>query len=142
MPPTLGVLLADIAGCLYLFLGIVHGVETLRDPKRPGALAPMEEEGHRAMRESRVGFAGGRTSIWLAWIGFNLSHSLGLMVFGAALLLLGMKNHELLSTPVVKTGGLAIALGYFVLAVRYWFWLPATALAVACLLLLASATAG
>jgi hypothetical protein len=67
--------------------------------------------------------------MWDAWLGFNLSHSLGAVVFGI-LCITASSKPSVASLAVVS-------LIYLVLAIRFWFYVPAIgiAIATACLLL-------
>lgn len=66
-----------------------------------------------------------RTSIWLAWVGFNLSHSLGCIIFGAFVVILGrdgstFNRNAFLAVPF----SLLVALLFTGLAAKYWFKTP------------------
>ncbi len=77
--------------------------------------------------------------MWKAWVGFNLSHSLGLLLFGGVVLMAGRSEETF-----VREGrtfaplALTVANGYLVLAARYWFRTPIAACAVSAVLFLAS----
>jgi hypothetical protein len=63
--------------------------------------------------------------MWRAWVGFNLSHSLGLVIFAAFVFVTGRSAavfaHEAhISIPFA----LVVAAGYLGLARRYWFRTP------------------
>jgi hypothetical protein len=73
--------------------------------------------------------------MWRAWLGFNISHGLGLTAFGLLLLLLAASDFE----KVSGTGGLmpvtlGVSAAYLALALRYWFYGPVivVTLATAC----------
>ena len=76
-----------------------------------------------------------QTTMWKAWIGFNASHSLGLLFFAAVYAYLALGQSALLfgSIYLATVGGLFLG-GYVVLAKRYWFSsaLRGVALAAAC----------
>jgi len=65
------------------------------------------------------------TSVWRAWIGFNASHSLGLMLFGAVYAYLALALPAVLpqSTFLLALGA-AVLLSYTWLARRYFFSVP------------------
>ncbi|MEM0962950.1 MAG: hypothetical protein AAGK21_10500, partial [Bacteroidota bacterium] len=79
-----------------------------------------------------------RTTLWKAWVGFNLSHSLGVVAIGA-----------LIGIPVLRQGGIplddpfwmATALAapwlYLVISIRYWFKQPTHAIGLASALITA-----
>lgn len=125
----------------FLLLGSVHGVLTLRDTRRPIALSPTDPKLRNAMAESGL-LLTRRMNMWLAWIGFNLSHSLGAVLFAVVLLSVGRSEEEFnrqvgLFLPL----GVVVSVAYLVLALRYWFRAPALGigLSVICLLLAAVA---
>ena len=66
-----------------------------------------------------------RTTLWRAWIGFNGSHSMGPMLFGAVYGYLAWVQAPLLfASAYLQALGLVLLLAYLVLAVRYWFNVP------------------
>jgi hypothetical protein len=81
-----------------------------------------------------------QTSIWLAWQGFNLSHSLGLVGFGVIGLGLGIVRESLGSWRAPVDGFFVLlSATYCLLAVRFWFRVPAIALGIATVCFLAAA---
>jgi hypothetical protein len=66
-----------------------------------------------------------RTSMWKAWIGFNASHSLGAMLFGAVFGYLALQQPVLLFHSYFLGFTGLIALGaYLAMARLYWFARP------------------
>lgn len=123
-----------VAGALIpLVLGTIHFVYTFASTKfdpRDAALGQrMREVSPVISRE---------TSMWNAWVGFNGSHSLGAMLFGAVYAYLGGFHIEVLTTlPVVAAlGGLFLA-GMLALAVKYWFSIPRNGIALSFVLYVA-----
>src|SRR2546428_6115435 len=86
---ALGEPLARAGGAIFLLMGVAHGAMTLADLKRPRNLAPRDPHLLPTLERTSLGLTP-RTSFWRAWIGFNLSHSLGLMVFGGGLIYLSL----------------------------------------------------
>ena len=75
--------------------------------------------------------------MWLAWVGFNLSHSLGAMAFGAFILMIGTNRVSFAQQASVALPlALLVSTAYLCLAARYWFRTPimGCALSVACFL--------
>ena len=65
------------------------------------------------------------TTVWNAWIGFNASHSLGAMLFGAIYGHLALMHPALLwHSPFLLAVGGALLLAYSWLGRRYWFSVP------------------
>lgn len=121
-------------GSVFLILGLLHAAYTLSDEKRPRRIVPDDPKVIEAMAASKVRIARGGTTVWRAWIGFNLSHSLGAVMFGAACLIAGLLLKTLSPPRAALFIPVAIASLYALLAVRYWFRIPVigTALATFC----------
>jgi len=92
-------LLYVAGGAVFCVLGALHAVYMLMDLRRPRRLVPGDPALLAAMSDSRVRLAGDATDMWRAWVGFNLSHSLGALLFGAMVI----------AWPVVSAGHDALA---------------------------------
>lgn len=78
-----------LAGALpFVVLGVAHAFATPRTPAEAKGLSPRDPALRDAMVRESV-LLTRRTNLWLAWVGFNLSHSLGAVLFGALVLLIG-----------------------------------------------------
>ena len=62
----------------------LHAVYTLLDERNPRRLAPDDPAVVTAMQASKMRLSRGATTMWQAWISFNLTHSLAALMFGAA----------------------------------------------------------
>jgi hypothetical protein len=127
-----------VAGAsIFLLLGVAHGVLTLRDLGKPRALTPRDPELRKAMQQSSLALD--RTiNLWKAWMGFNLSHSLGLMLFGAGFLYVGLREPgAFAASPLLQGCAVAVSAIYLVLSLLFWFSKPAvgTGLGLACFVL-------
>lgn len=120
-----------IGGSLFVLMGIVHGSVSFDDVFRPAQFTPLDDSVREAMKATGVRFARGRTSMWDAWLGFNLSHSVGLLIFGAATVWFGVNVRDLAPSPAVLAIPAVVGLTYFALAVRFWFFAPAIGFAAA-----------
>ena len=66
-----------------------------------------------------------QTTMWKAWVGFNVSHSFGLILFGLVYGYLALIHGPLLfASPFLLSVGLALLGGYLFLCKRYWFSTP------------------
>jgi len=74
-------ILLAIGGSIFLVLATLHGVLALRDVANPRAFTPTDDAVRVAMQGTRLAF-NPRANLWQAWLGFNLSHSLGVALFG------------------------------------------------------------
>jgi hypothetical protein len=67
--------------------------------------------------------------VWRAWIGFNFSHSLGLLLVAALAIWAGFRI-KMLPVGVIMPALTLIGCAYEVLALLYWFRFPAIGVAV------------
>lgn len=115
---------------VFFVLGAAHGILTLRDLSLPRTFTPTDESVRHAMQKSRVAIHP-RVNLWKAWLGFNLSHSLGLILFAGTTALIAWRYFPAFAqSPLMQVAVLAVAAAYFVLSVRFWFPAPAVGAAV------------
>jgi len=112
-----------IGGAVFGVLGALHAVYTWLDLRNPRRLVPADRAVMHAMASSAIRVSRGRTDMWRAWIGFNFSHSLGVLVFAAIAICAGFYARVL--PAAVLPALILIGSLYFVLALRYWFRIPA-----------------
>lgn len=107
---------AGIAGTL----GTAHLILTYRGPK----LLPRDRSLRERMEATSMVITS-KTTLWRAWIGFNASHSLGLIFFGVLYAYLAIAQPALLAeTAFLQILGGLVLLSYVVLAKLYWFITP------------------
>ncbi len=118
-------LFLKIGGSLIAFMGAVHAVVTIRDVVRPTQFTPMDDAVRESMKSTGLRLAKGRTSMWDAWLGFNISHGIGACIFGVIVVVLG--NYLILIEPpkMLLLAPVLIGCSYFYLAIRFWFYQPA-----------------
>ena len=130
-PKTLSLIitiLLILGGAVFGVLGALHAIYTLLDLRKPRRLVPADPSVAQAMANTTVRMTRGRTDMWRAWIGFNLSHSLGLLLFAALAVGAGFRTNTL---PVAIMPALTlVGCVYVVLAVRYTFRIPAIGVAI------------
>jgi hypothetical protein len=128
-----------VGAAVFALLGVAHGVLTLRDLHVPRSFTPTDDNLRRAMAETPLRLAP-RTTIWNAWLGFNLSHSLGLVIFGAFFGGLALHDFGMVAENLfLRSSAVVVGLIYVVLALRFWFWVPAVVSAVGTLCFVVSA---
>jgi hypothetical protein len=127
--------LLGIAGLVYLLLGGLHAVYTLLDIRNPRRIVPDDPAVIASMQGSKIRLTRGESTVWQGWVGFNLSHSLGALLFAAACFSVAASLRLLAFSPWALFALAAVSALYLALAVRYWFRIPivGTALATACL---------
>lgn len=115
-----------IAGsAIFLLLGTLHGLLTFRDLRQPRAFTPADSVLRAAMQQSAIALHP-KINLWRAWMGFNLSHSLGIVMFGAAFLYLGILDPSLFSRSLLlQACAIAISASYLLMSLRFWFSRPA-----------------
>jgi hypothetical protein len=139
-----------IAGtAVAMFAGGGHVLLTLIDTVRPTFFAPIEQAVKPAMEGTGMRFRGlfpgdeGRPSMWSFWLGFNLSHGLGVFTFGLLGLLIAVDDFGVVERiDAIQPLAIAFSAAYLVISLRYWFFGPAilTAIATACFSVSAAVT--
>jgi hypothetical protein len=137
--PTLNKAFFLLGAALFGLLGVAHAVLTLRDLQVPRSFTPTDDNLRRAMAEAPLRLAP-QTTVWNAWLGFNLSHSLGLLMFGTFFGALALRDFNMVAESLlVRFSPVVVGVIYLVLALRFWFWVPAVLSAVGTLCFVASA---
>lgn len=117
-------ILIIVAASVFLLMGGGHGILTLKDLKNPKAFTPRDPELRKAMQQSSIGFHP-TINLWDAWIGFNLTHSLGLILFGAAFLHVGVfEPLAFAQSPLLQTCAVVVSAIYLVLSLKFFFSKP------------------
>ena len=113
-----GLVIASAA--ILLSLGLVHLLYTFRGPKlhpRDPALEEAMKQGHPVLTR--------RTTMWKAWVGFNVSHSMGAILYGLVYGYLALVHQAMLfASPFLLGTGLVLLMGYVLVGNRYWFSAP------------------
>lgn len=113
-------ILVAASAALVLFLGLAHLLYTFRGPK----LRPRDSKTIEAMKADRLVITK-ETTVWKAWIGFNASHSMALILFGLVYGDLAVAHPAVLYSSVfLQTVGLLTLGGFVALARLYWFNVP------------------
>ena len=112
-----------VGGSIFVVLGFLHALYTFLDLSEPRRLVPKDRALIDQMRAAPLRLSRGGTNMWSAWVGFNFSHSIGVILVGAIGICSGVYLRQL--SPAVL--GIPVLLGslFLVLAIRYWFWIPA-----------------
>lgn len=120
------------SAAIILLLGLVHLMYTFRGPN----LHPRDPDlTARMMDVSPV--ITPETTMWRAWVGFNATHSFGLILFGALYGYLAIRHSTLLfQSWFLLALGFALLLGYVVVAKLYFFSTPFRGVVVAAALYL------
>jgi len=108
-------------------LGFLHLIYTFADLKSPKKFVPTDENllpllqntGVRLVRNPWPG-----RSFWGAYMGFNLSHSLGILVFVTLYLVLSFIAPSVLFHPALVAILIGTGCAYVVTARIFWFSIP------------------
>jgi hypothetical protein len=123
-----------IAGTIPLMLGGgAHVLATLVDTVRPTFFTPIESSTKAAVEGTGIRFwrmfpgGGGATrSMWRAWLGFNISHGLGVFTFGLLCLLIATHDFKLVERiDAIRPLTIAFPAAYLAVSLGFWFYVPA-----------------
>ena len=100
-----------LSASIAFTLGVVHLVYTfwgpMLTPRDPALRISMSQIAPVITKE---------TTMWRCWVGFNASHSMGLMLFGLVFGFLALAHGQLLfQSPFLLVVGLAMLVGFVVL---------------------------
>jgi hypothetical protein len=112
---------------IVLTLGVVHIAYTLwgpnLTPRDPALQISMSQVAPVITKE---------TTMWRCWVGFNATHSLGLILFGFIFGFLALAHGQLLfNSSFLLIVGLAMLAGLVVLSKLYFFSAPLVGMSVA-----------
>ena len=112
--------LALAAASVFAVLGLLHLVYTLRDfGAKPRYFQPRDAALLPAMRATKMGIAPGGRDYWSGILGFNLSHSIGVLLLALLIAVATLYRITWLE-PVLIAVGIAFA----GIAWRCWFRVP------------------
>jgi hypothetical protein len=105
----------------FALLGCAHAVLTFADFSSPGAFVPINPAVVAAMRETTLALSP-TANLWKFWIGYNFTHSLGLVVFGSAFALIAWREPRLFARSwFLKLSAPAVAGAYATTAYLFFF---------------------
>lgn len=126
-------ILIGACAAIILYFGGVHLVYTFFT----GQLTPVDGQLETAMKRVAVRISS-ETTMWRVWVGFNVSHSMGLILFGLIYGYLTVYRWDVLQKSYFLAGlGLVVLVSYVVLSRVFWFSGPLIGVSVATLLYLA-----
>jgi len=115
-------ILMVLCASVVLMLGVLHLVSTFWGP----SLTPRDPALQISMSQSSL-IMTNETTMWRCWVGFNASHSMGLILFGLIFGYLALVHGQLLfRSPFLLVVGLAMLGGLIVLCKVYFFSWPLT----------------
>jgi hypothetical protein len=119
-------ILMVLSASILFMLGVVHLVYvfwgTKLTPRDPVLQISMSQISPVITKE---------TTMWRCWVGFNASHSMGLILFGLVFGFLALAHGQLLfQSPFLLIVGLAMLGGFVVLCKLYFFNVPLTGISI------------
>jgi hypothetical protein len=112
--------LAILSAAVFAILGILHLAYTLYDfGGKPRYFRPRDAALLPAMQQTTAAIARGGRDYWTTILGFNLSHSIGVLLL-ALLIVVATLYGILWLRPLLAAVGLALAF----IAWRCWFRVP------------------
>jgi len=133
-------LLLIVGSGIFLLLGAAHGIFTFEDLVKPRYFTPRDAGLLAAMQQSTIAFHP-KVNLWQAWMGFNLTHSLGLVMFGGAFLYIGIFHSPWFSqSMLLQACSILISAAYLILSLKFFFSTPAigSAVSLGCFVLAAA----
>jgi hypothetical protein len=107
----------------FILLGAIHILYSVRDVWSPKKLTPYDDSVRVSMQQSTLVLTR-QTTMWRAWLGFNISHGIGVLFFGL-IYTLALSDFTLITkVTLLPYLAFAVSISYFVLSVRYWFHIP------------------
>ncbi len=119
----------ELAAWPLIFAGFGHALLVLPDIVVHGLFSPPDERVRQAMETSSIVFLDlfrGSGSIWKAYVGFNVSHGVGIGFFALVNLLIARSEPELyLRLPALLRLDAAVCAILFASSLAFWFYAPA-----------------
>ena len=125
--------LVVIGSGIFVALGLLHALLTVQSSPGGGPMAPTDAGVRQAMTVAGgLGLAPDSvTTLWRAWVGFNLSHSLGAVIGGLFVALPAATDFQAaLDRPWWVALALAVPPVYLAISNGHWFRGPTTAIAI------------
>ena len=119
-------ILMVLSASIVLTLGVLHLSSTFWGP----SLTPRDPALQIRMSQNSPVMTN-ETTMWRCWVGFNASHSMGLILFGLLFGYLALAHDQLLfHSPFLLVVGLAMLGGFVVLCKVYFFSWPLTGVSI------------
>ena len=129
----------EVATLPLIVAGAAHVAGALLDNFRPTFFTPVDEElrltmattGGLRFKEMFPRRGGDSPTFWRLWLGFNMTHGLGVAAFGAVCLLAARHDYGLVvATPGLMPLTIVVAGIYLAISLRFFFYVPTILVAV------------
>jgi hypothetical protein len=119
-------ILMVLSASIIFTLGVSHLVYTFYGPN----LTPRDPALQIRMRQISPVITN-ETTMWRCWVGFNATHSMGLILFGLVFGFLALAHSQILfHSPFLLVVGLAVLGSLVVLCKMYFFSAPLTGVSI------------
>jgi hypothetical protein len=114
---------------LPILFGFLHAAGAVSDAFRPRHFMPTDRKVKDAMESTtielvrRAGVRGPRPTVWDGWLGFNISHGLGVGGIGLFVALVALGG-DLAALPWLLPVATIYAAMLLAVAIRFWFYGP------------------
>jgi hypothetical protein len=123
-------ILIVVAAYVFLLMGVAHAALTLRDLKKPRAFTPRDATLRHVMQQSSIALHPA-INLWDAWLGFSMTHSLGLALFGGGFLYVGIfEPHVFASSWLLQSTAVLVSAIYLIVSIKFFFAKPAVGSAI------------
>jgi len=120
-----------VAQTLYLIgslpliiLGAMHLVFTLKDRTKPRLIVPRSAEMIKDMQREPLRLTD-ETTMWRAWIGFNISHSMAVLLVGLGYFYLTARYFSVIQQDIIFLWAApALSCIFAILSKCFWFSRP------------------
>jgi hypothetical protein len=128
----------EVACLLPILAGSAHVAGALVDNFRPTFFTPLNEElrlkmattGGMRFREMFPPRGAASPTFWRIWLGFNMTHGLGVAAFGAVCLLAARHDYGMVVASGLLPLTLVISGIYLAISLRFFFYVPTILIAV------------
>lgn len=113
-----------VAAYVFLIMGVAHGALTLGDLRRPRAFTPPDASLRQVMQQSSIALHPA-INLWKAWLGFSMTHSLGLALFGGGFLYVGLfEPNAFAASWLLQAVAVLVSAIYLVVSIKFFFDKP------------------
>ncbi|MHA7872407.1 MAG: LIC_13387 family protein [Hyphococcus sp.] len=116
--------IAAAGGALFFLLGALHLRLTVRDMKDPQHFAPARKDLLAALKNTRINLRKDVKDFWTSYLGFHVSHSVGLLFYGCVVMYCALVRPDILSDIAARLAIVTVGAAYVLMARAFWFVIP------------------
>lgn len=118
------ILLIQLGMSVLATLGTLHLVYSLLDLVEPKRFAPTDANLLEALMSTRIRLHRNVRTFWLSYIGFNVSHSVGILAFAGVYVSLTIVSPDTVFELPLVLIMLMVSLAYVAMSWLFWFAVP------------------